>query len=81
MEMESLNEVEKLALKKVKIFRQSLLRYILRSYAAIRGKMAWLEVIQLWISSYIGNILGAAAFALLIFTTGLFAESSVNDFL
>jgi nitrite transporter len=141
MEMQSLSEVEKLALKKVKIFRQSKLRYILRSmlasmfigfgvivafktgnyfytehspftypmaaltfgaaiiliaygggdlftgntfyytYAALRRKMNWLEVIKLWISSYIGNILGAAAFAFLIYTTGLFAESTVNGFL
>jgi len=141
MEMQPLSEVEKLALKKVKIFRQSLLRYILRSmlasmfigfgvivafktgnyfytvhsplaypmaaitfgsaiiliaygggdlftgntfyysYAAFRRKMAWQEVIKLWISSYIGNILGAAVFAFIIFTTGLFAESAVNGFL
>jgi nitrite transporter len=141
MEMTLLSEVEKLALKKVKIFRQSLLRYILRAmlasmfigfgvivafktgnyfylehspfaypmaaltfgsaiiliaygggdlftgntfyytYAALRGKMAWLEVTQLWVSSYIGNILGAAAFAFMIFTTGLYEESSVNGFL
>ncbi|MCM3765060.1 formate/nitrite transporter family protein [Neobacillus niacini] len=141
MEMQPLSEVEKLAFKKVKIFRQSLLRYILRSmlasmfigfgvivafktgnyfytehspltypmaaitfgaaiiliaygggdlftgntfyysYAAFRKKMAWREVIKLWISSYIGNILGAAVFAFLIYTTGLFAESTVNGFL
>jgi nitrite transporter len=141
MEMPLLSEVEKLALKKVKIFRQSLLRYILRamlasmfigfgvivafktgnyfylehspfaypmaaltfgsaiiliaygggdlftgntfyySYAALRGKMAWLEVTQLWVSSYIGNILGAAVFAFMIFTTGLYEESTVNGFL
>ena len=141
MEMPLLSEVEKLALKKVKIFRQSLLRYILRAmlasmfigfgvivafktgnyfylehspfaypmaaltfgsaiiliaygggdlftgntfyytYAALRGKMGWLEVTHLWVSSYIGNILGAAVFAFMIFTTGLYAESSVNGFL
>lgn len=34
MEMPLLSEVEKLALKKVKIFRQSLLRYILRAMLA-----------------------------------------------
>jgi nitrite transporter NirC len=141
MEMQPLSEVEKLALKKVKIFKQSILRYILRSmlasmfigfgvivafktgnffysvhspltypmaaitfgaaiiliaygggdlftgntfyytYAALRKKLSWSLVIKLWITSYIGNILGAAVFALLIFTTGLFAESSVNGFL
>lgn len=51
------------------------------TYAALRGKMGWLEVTQLWVSSYIGNILGAAVFAFMIFTTGLYAESSVNGFL
>ncbi|WP_251555463.1 formate/nitrite transporter family protein [Neobacillus muris] len=141
MEMQPLSEVEKLALKKVKIFRQSLLRYILRAmlasmfigfgvivafktgnyyysvhspsaypmaaitfgaaiiliaygggdlftgntfyytYAAFRKKMAWSEVVKLWASSYIGNILGAAVFAFIIFATGLFRESAVNAFL
>jgi nitrite transporter NirC len=141
MEMEILKEVEKLALKKVKIFRQSLLRYLLRAmlasmfigfgvivafktgnffyvehsplayplaaitfgcaiiliaygggdlftgntfyytYAAFRRKLNWPEVIQLWISSYVGNILGAAVFAFMIYTTGLFADPAVNGFL
>ncbi|HEY2419770.1 MAG TPA: formate/nitrite transporter family protein [Neobacillus sp.] len=141
MEMQMLKEVEKLALKKVKIFRESSFRYILRAmlasmfigfgvivafktgnffysehsplaypmaaitfgaaiilisygggdlftgdtfyftYTALRGKLGWSEVIKLWVTSYAGNILGAAAFAFLIFTTGLFAESSVNGFL
>lgn len=136
-----LSEVEKLALKKIKIFRESIFRYILRSmlasmfigfgvivafktgnffylehspltypmaaitfgaaiilisygggdlftgdtfyytYAALRNKLAWSEVIKLWVISYAGNILGATVFASLIFTTGLFAESSVNAFL
>jgi nitrite transporter NirC len=141
MEMKMLSEVEKLALKKIKIFRESIFRYILRSmlasmfigfgvivafktgnffylehspltypmaaitfgaaiilisygggdlftgdtfyytYAALRNKLAWSEVIKLWAISYAGNILGATVFASLIFTTGLFAESSVNAFL
>ncbi|CAH2716171.1 Nitrite transporter NirC [Neobacillus rhizosphaerae] len=141
MEMQSLGEVEKLAAKKVKIFRQSILRYLLRSmlasmfigfgvivafktgnffylvhsplaypmaaitfgaaiiliaygggdlftgntfyytYAALRKKLTWTEVFKLWGTSYAGNILGAAVFAFIIFTTGLFAESSVNGFL
>lgn len=141
MEIQSLSEVEKLALEKVKIFKQSLLLYILRAmlasmfigfgvivsfktgnyfftvnspltypmaaitfgtaiiliaygggdlftgntfyytYAALRKKLSWSIVVRLWISSYVGNILGAGVFAFLIFTTGLFAESSVNGFL
>ncbi|MBJ6360395.1 formate/nitrite transporter family protein [Paenibacillus sp. GCM10012307] len=141
MEIEPLRQVEKLALKKLKIFRQSKLRYLSRSmlasmfigfgvivafktgnyfyledspftypmaaltfgaaiilisygggdlftgntfyysFAALRKKMKWPDVFKLWTTSYVGNILGAAVFALLILTTGLFNESSVNSFL
>ncbi|MCI3927043.1 formate/nitrite transporter family protein [Paenibacillus sp. TRM 82003] len=141
MEIQALAEVEKLALKKHKIFKQSRIRYISRSmlasmfigfgvivafktgnffylehspftypmaaitfgaaiiliaygggdlftgntfyysYAALRGKLRWLEVVRLWISSYFGNILGACAFALLIYLTGLFRDPSVHGFL
>ncbi|OXS53074.1 transporter [Cohnella sp. CIP 111063] len=141
METEALQKVEQLALKKSRIYEQSLLRYIARSmlasmfigfgvivafktgsyfynvqspmtypmaaitfgcaiiliaygggdlftgntfyysYASLRRKMSWLRTVKLWIISYAGNILGAAAFALLIYTTGLFEESSVNGFL
>ncbi|MFB6466318.1 formate/nitrite transporter family protein [Cytobacillus sp. Hz8] len=51
------------------------------TFAALRQKMSWMEVIRLWIYSYGGNILGAMAFALLIFTTGLFNDPEVNGFL
>lgn len=51
------------------------------TYAALRKKLKWLEVVKLWIFSYAGNILGACTFALLIFLTGLFTDSSVNGFL
>ncbi|WEK55518.1 MAG: formate/nitrite transporter family protein [Candidatus Cohnella colombiensis] len=141
MEDQALLKVEQLALKKFKIFKQSILRYLSRSmlasmfigfgvivafktgnffylehspltypmaaitfgaaiilisygggdlftgntfyytYAALRKKMKWKDTVKLWILSYSGNILGAAAFALLIYTTGLFADSSVNSFL
>lgn len=136
-----MRQVEKLALKKLKIFKQSRLRYLSRSmlasmfigfgvivafktgnyfymehspftypmaaltfgaaiilisygggdlftgntfyysFAALRKKMRWPDVLKLWATSYTGNILGAAVFALLILTTGLFNESSVNGFL
>jgi len=141
MELQSLLLVEQLALKKQKIFRQSRIRYILRSmlasmfigfgvivafktgnffyiehspftypmaaltfgaaiiliaygggdlftgdtfyytFAALRKKLQWMEAIKMWILSYIGNTLGATVFALLILTTGLFADESVNSFL
>ncbi|HEY4391062.1 MAG TPA: formate/nitrite transporter family protein [Paenibacillus sp.] len=51
------------------------------TYAALRKKMQWSEVVKLWVFSYIGNIMGAAVFALLIFLTGLFTDASVNSFL
>jgi nitrite transporter NirC len=141
MENYPLLEVEKLALKKLKTYKQSILRYLLRSmlasmfigfgvivafktggyfynehspvaypmaaftfgaaiiliaygggdlftgntfyftYTALRKKMSWKHVWTLWGLSYIGNILGATAFALLIYVTGLFAEASVNSYL
>ncbi|RHW41489.1 transporter [Neobacillus notoginsengisoli] len=141
MEVKSLIEIENLALKKLKIYKQSFFRYLLRAmlasmfigfgvivafktgnyfyleespltypmaaltfgsaiiliaygggdlftgntfyftYAALRKKMRWLDVVQLWAASYAGNILGATTFAILIYTTGLFAEHAVNGFL
>lgn len=51
------------------------------TFAALRKKFTWGDVIKLWTLSYIGNIIGAAFFALLIYTTGLFDDASVNSFL
>lgn len=51
------------------------------TYGALRKKLRWTQVLKLWGSSYLGNILGACAFALLIHLTGLFDSSSVNGFL
>ncbi|MGP7819625.1 formate/nitrite transporter family protein [Niallia sp. 01092] len=141
MEVKYLTEVEALAQKKLKIFKQSRLRSILRSmvasmfigfgvivafktgnfffmedsplaypmaalvfgaaiiliaygggdlftgntfyftYAALRRKISWTEVFQVWGTSYVGNILGAVCFAILIYLTGLFNSSDVNGFL
>lgn len=141
MEVKPLLEVEHLALKKQKIYRQSRLRFMSRSmlasmfigfgvivafktgnffylehspltypmaaitfgaaiiliaygggdlftgntfyftFAALRKKMSWVEVLKIWLTSYIGNIIGAALFAFIIFTTGLFNDANVNGFL
>jgi nitrite transporter len=141
LETTTLQEVEKLALKKLKIYRQSRLRYLLRSmlasmfigfgvivafktgnffyiehspftypmaaitfgaaiiliaygggdlftgntfyftYAALRRKLEWLKVLELWFFSYLGNIFGAVTFAFLIYTTGLFNDESSTGFL
>lgn len=51
------------------------------TYSAIRKKMKWSEVLTLWGLSYIGNIIGAACFALLIHLTGLYNDASVNSYL
>jgi nitrite transporter NirC len=141
MEVEALSKVEQLALKKLRIYKNSVWRYLSRSmlasmfigfgvivafktgsffylenspltypmaaitfgaaiilisygggdlftgntfyytYAALRKRMRWLDTVRLWVLSYLGNILGAAAFALLIWTTGLFSSPDVNAFL
>ncbi|QMV44121.1 formate/nitrite transporter family protein [Cohnella cholangitidis] len=51
------------------------------TYAALRKKIKASMAAKLWVWSYMGNVLGAAVFAFLIYTTGLFDESSVNGFL
>lgn len=51
------------------------------TYTALRKKIRWSEVVRIWLTSYMGNILGAVAFALLIAGTGLFRSSEVNGFL
>jgi nitrite transporter len=51
------------------------------TYAALHKKILWPKVIKMWLLSYLGNILGACLFALLILGTGLYKESSVNSFL
>lgn len=51
------------------------------TYAALRKKLRWPIAIRMWLLSYGGNIIGAALFALLIWTTGLFDDPSVNGFL
>ncbi|GAB2673219.1 formate/nitrite transporter family protein [Paenibacillus thermoaerophilus] len=48
---------------------------------ALRRRLRWSEAGRMWAVSYAGNVLGAGVFALLIWTTGLFDESSVNAFL
>jgi nitrite transporter len=141
MEVSTLLDVEKLALKKWKIYQKSRSHYVLRSmlasmfigfgvivafktgnffyiehspftypmaaitfgaaiiliaygggdlftgntfyftFAALRKKIKWSTVIKLWTFSYIGNILGAVTFAVLIFTTGLFYDETASGFL
>ncbi|QDP39912.1 formate/nitrite transporter family protein [Radiobacillus deserti] len=49
--------------------------------AALWGKMKWNKVFTLWSGTYVGNLIGAAIFAFLIYTTGLFDDASVNGFL
>ncbi|SET63752.1 nitrite transporter NirC [Oceanobacillus limi] len=51
------------------------------TFAALRKKMTWKVVGQMWAYSYVGNIIGAIFFAVLISITGLFQDESVNSFL
>src|SRR5690625_890466 len=51
------------------------------TYAGLRKKMRWSDVGKLWTYSYVGNIIGALAFAALIYATGLFDDVMVNGFL
>jgi nitrite transporter len=51
------------------------------TFAALRKKIKWKEVLKIWLTSYVGNILGAALFAFIIYTTGLFNDHDVNGFL
>jgi len=141
MEGASLHEVEKLALKKLKIFKKSKFRFFMRAvvasmfigfgvivafktgnffysvnspwayplaalvfgsaiilisygggdlftgntfyytYAALRKKIQWTDVIRVWGTSYVGNMVGAIFFALFIVLTGLFKSPTVNEFL
>ncbi|MFD0674877.1 formate/nitrite transporter family protein [Cohnella sp. GCM10027633] len=51
------------------------------TFASLRGKLRWRDTAKLWVTSYAGNLLGAAAFAFMIYTTGLFDDENVNGFL
>ncbi|MGF7033368.1 nitrite transporter NirC [Paenibacillus mucilaginosus] len=51
------------------------------SLASLRGCIPWKETLRIWGFSYLGNALGAGAFALLILATGLYHDASVNGFL
>lgn len=51
------------------------------TYTALEKKIGWMQVIKLWLTSYVGNIIGAVVFAFLILGTGLFRDSHVNSFL
>ncbi|MGN1400671.1 MAG: formate/nitrite transporter family protein [Bacillus sp. (in: firmicutes)] len=51
------------------------------TYAALNGKMRWPKVVQMWCATYLGNIIGAVAFAVFIYLTGIFATPHVNSFL
>ncbi|MFC0470391.1 formate/nitrite transporter family protein [Halalkalibacter kiskunsagensis] len=51
------------------------------TYTSLKKKMRWIDVGKLLSMSYLGNFLGAVAFAILIYFTGLFNDHSVNSFL
>ncbi len=51
------------------------------TYGAIRKQLQWKDVGKLWLYSYVGNLIGAILFGLLIFATGIFKDPSVNGFI
>ncbi|MFN2744779.1 MULTISPECIES: formate/nitrite transporter family protein [Bacillus] len=51
------------------------------TFAALRKKMRWTDVIKMWIFSYAGNLMGAVLFATIIFASGLLKDSSSTGFL
>ena len=51
------------------------------TYAGIQKLMPWKVVGKLWVYSYVGNVLGAIIFALLIYATGIFSDPEVSGFL
>ncbi|MDT8860180.1 formate/nitrite transporter family protein [Alkalihalobacillus sp. MEB130] len=51
------------------------------TYTCLRKKMVWSSALKLLSISYVGNLIGAIVFALIIFFTGLFNDPSVNSFL
>src|SRR5690606_7230609 len=141
METEALRQIEELAAKKLKIYEQSKLRYIMRSmiasmfigfgvivafktanyfyqmdspftypsaaitfciaiiliyygggdlftgntfyfsYSSLRKKMKWSKTVRLLLLSYIGNFIGAIAFAAFAWGTGLFSSEKIHGFL
>ncbi|SHG53044.1 formate/nitrite transporter family protein [Ornithinibacillus halophilus] len=51
------------------------------TFAALRKKMQWKIVGKMWAYSYVGNMIGAVFFAILIALTGLFQDESTNSLL
>lgn len=51
------------------------------TYATLRKKLTWIETLKLLVSSYVGNIIGAIFFALIIWMTQLFTDPHVHSFL
>lgn len=51
------------------------------TFAALRKRLKWKIVGQMWAYTYIGNSIGAIFFAILIALTGLFQDESVNSLL
>lgn len=141
MELDALQQVEKTAAKKLKLFRHSKTRYLMRAilaamfigfgvivsyktgnlfylvdsplaypvaaatfstaiiiisytgtdlftgntfyftYSTLRKKMQWGDTFKLWTFTYVGNLIGAALFAVMIWLTNVMADPSANSFL
>lgn len=51
------------------------------TFATLRGKTTWADSIKVWITSYLGNLIGAILFAALIWASGLLRGPNTNDML
>lgn len=51
------------------------------TFASLRGKTSWGDAVKVWITSYLGNLIGAVLFAALLWASGLFKEPYTNPML
>ncbi|WP_182199737.1 formate/nitrite transporter family protein [Paraliobacillus salinarum] len=49
--------------------------------AALQNEMRWVDVVKLWMTTYLGNLLGAIFFAVFLYLTGLFSDGTGNEYL
>ncbi|MGZ9584858.1 formate/nitrite transporter family protein [Paenibacillus marinisediminis] len=48
------------------------------TFATLRGKTTWNDTLKIWSTSYLGNLIGAILFALLLWASGLFDGTLSN---
>lgn len=51
------------------------------TFTTLRGKITWGDTLKVWVTSYLGNLIGAILFAALLWASGLFKEPYTNPML